>query len=251
MIELLNFKIILVGAALLILVLFENIFPKEIIKLKIKIKRTLKNVFLWLLNIGLTPILILPITIAATSLNLHNFFIIENIITQFLFHLIIYDIFLYFWHRANHEIPFLWRFHHVHHLDETLDVSSGIRFHFGEVILSTIVRCIIIIMFNISLLNLILIEAIVLTSSVFHHSNIKLPKKFEKILSFIIVTPSIHWVHHHKRQKETDANYCAIFSFWDLIFKTKSNFKRYKGMPIGVEGDKEQSLIKLISRPLK
>ena len=143
MTEFLNFKIILVGTALLIFVLFENIFPKEIIKFKIKIKRTIKNIFFWLLNIGLTPILILPITITATSLNLHNFFIIENIITQFLFHLIIYDVFLYFWHRANHEIPFLWRFHHVHHLDETLDVSSGIRFHFGEVILSTIVRCIV------------------------------------------------------------------------------------------------------------
>ena len=251
MIELFNFKIILVCVALLILVLLENIFPQEIIKLKKKIKRTFKNIFFWLLNIGLTPILILPITIAATSLNLHNYFIIENTIVQFLFQLIIYDIFLYFWHRANHKIPFLWRFHHVHHLDETLDVSSGIRFHFGEVILSTIVRCIIIIMFNISLLNLILIEAIVLTSSAFHHSNIKLHPKFEKILSFIIVTPSIHWVHHHKRQKETDANYCAIFSLWGLIFGTKSNFKRYKGMPIGVEGDKEQSLRKLISRPLK
>ena len=251
MIEMLNFKIILVCIALLILVIFENIFPREIIKFKTKIKRTLKNIFLWLLNIGLTPILILPITIAATSLNLHNYFIIEHTIAQFLFHLIIYDIFLYFWHRANHVVPFLWRFHYVHHLDETLDVSSGIRFHFGEVILSAIVRCAIIIMFNISLFNLILIEAIVLTSSIFHHSNIKLPTKFEKILSFIIVTPSIHWVHHHKRQKETDANYCAIFSFWDLIFGTRSNFKRYKGMPIGVEGDKEQNLIKLISRPLK
>tara|TARA_B100000963_G_scaffold121394_1_gene105885 strand:+ start:1726 stop:2481 length:756 start_codon:yes stop_codon:yes gene_type:complete len=251
MIELLNFKIVFVCTALLILVFFEKILPKEIINFKTKIKRIIKNLFFWLLNIGLTPILILPITITATSLNLHNYFIIENIIVQFLFHLIIYDVFLYFWHRANHEIPFLWRFHHVHHLDETLDVSSGIRFHFGEVILSTFVRCIIIIMFNISLLNLILIEAIVLISSAFHHSNIKLPAKLEEILSFIIVTPSIHWVHHHKRQKETDANYCAIFSFWDFIFGTKSNFKRYKGMPIGVEGDREQSLIKLILRPLK
>ena len=105
-------------------------------------------------------------------------------------------------------------------------------------------------MFNISLLNLILIETIVLTSSVFHHSNIKLPQKFEKILSFIIVTPSIHWVHHHKRQKklmQTIVQFLVLgFNIWN-----KSNFKRYKGMPIGVEGDSEQSLIKLISRPLK
>ncbi len=249
--ELFSQKIWIVGVSLILFLLLENLFPKESIKFKKKINRTFKNIFFWLINIGLTPILILPITIYATTINIHNTFIIENVFGQFLFHLIVYDIFLYFWHRANHEIPFLWKFHHVHHLDETLDVSSGIRFHFGEVILSASVRFLIIIIFNINLMNLLLIEAAVLISSAFHHSNIKLPVQFEKILSYLIVTPSIHWVHHHKRQKETDANYCAIFSFWDLLFGTKSKFKRYKGMPIGVEGDQEQSLIKLITRPLK
>ena len=78
MIELLNFKIILVCVAFFIIILFENILPKEIIKFKKKIKRTLKNLFLWSLNIGLTPILILPVTIAATSLNVHNYFIIDT-----------------------------------------------------------------------------------------------------------------------------------------------------------------------------
>jgi len=249
--ELLNQKVLFVGIALFLFVLCENLFPNEKASLTKKLTRSFKNIFLWLLNIGLTPILILPVTIYATTLNLHNTFVINNAIGLFIFHLVIYDIFLYFWHRANHEIKFLWRFHHVHHLDETLDVSSGLRFHFGEVILSTLVRCAIIITFNITLVNLLLIEALVLISSAFHHSNIKLPKNFERILSYVIVTPSIHWVHHHKRQKETDSNYCAIFSFWDFLFGTKSNFKRYKGMPIGVEGDKEQPLNKLISRPLK
>jgi sterol desaturase/sphingolipid hydroxylase (fatty acid hydroxylase superfamily) len=175
----------------------------------------------------------------------------DNLIISFLFHLIIVDVFLYWWHRLNHEIPFLWRFHHVHHLDETLDISSGVRFHFGEVILSALVRSLLIILFNISLVNLLLIEAIILISSIFHHSNIDLPKKFEKYLSYIIVTPSIHWVHHHKRQSETDANYSTIFSWWDKIFNSKSNFIRKVGMPIGVQGDSEQNLLNLILRPIK
>ncbi len=166
-----------------------------------------------------------------------------------MFQLIIIDIFLYWWHRLNHQLPFLWRFHHVHHLDETLDISSGVRFHFGEVILSALIRSIIIITFNISLINLLLIEAIILLSSIFHHSNINLPSKLEKILSNFIVTPSIHWVHHHKRQSETDANYSTIFSCWDKIFNSKSSFERKIKMPIGVEGDQEQSLIQLILRP--
>jgi sterol desaturase/sphingolipid hydroxylase (fatty acid hydroxylase superfamily) len=73
----------------------------------------------------------------------------------------------------------------------------------------------------------------------------------ENIFSKIIVTPSIHWVHHHKRQSETDANYSTIFSWWDKIFRSKSNFERKIGMPIGVEGDSEQSLKNLILRPFK
>ena len=115
--------------------------------------------------------------------------------------------------------------------------------------MSALIRSIIIITFNISLINLLLIEAIILLSSIFHHSNINLPSKLEKFLSSFVVTPSIHWVHHHKRQSETDANYSTIFSWWDKIFNSKSSFKRKNKMPIGVEGDQEQSFVQLILRP--
>ena len=244
-------KSIIVSIAIIFILSFEIFFPKEKIRFKDKITRISKNIFFWLVNIGITPIIILPITIYATQFEVHSLFKFDNLIISFLFHLIIVDVFLYWWHRLNHEIPFLWRFHHVHHLDETLDISSGVRFHFGEVILSALVRSLFIILFNISLVNLLLIEAIILISSIFHHSNIDLPKKFEKYLSYIIVTPSIHWVHHHKRQSETDANYSTIFSWWDKIFNSKSNFIRKVGMPIGVQGDSEQNLLDLILRPIK
>jgi sterol desaturase/sphingolipid hydroxylase (fatty acid hydroxylase superfamily) len=242
-------KSLIVIIGILFFLFLEYLFPKEKIEFKDKLSRIFKNIFFWLVNIGITPIIILPITIYATQFELHGFFKFENIIFNFLFQLVIIDIFLYWWHRLNHQIPFLWRFHHVHHLDETLDISSGVRFHFGEVILSALIRSIIIITFNISLINLLLIEAIILLSSIFHHSNINLPSKLEKILSSFIVTPSIHWVHHHKRQSETDANYSTIFSWWDKIFNSKSSFKRKIKMPIGVEGDQEQSLAQLILRP--
>tara|TARA_B100001093_G_scaffold445578_1_gene449282 strand:+ start:567 stop:1313 length:747 start_codon:yes stop_codon:yes gene_type:complete len=242
-------KSLIVIIGILIFLSLEFLFPKEKIQLRDKLSRMLKNVFFWFVNIGITPIIILPITIYATQFEFHGLFKFENLIFNFLFQLIIIDIFLYWWHRLNHQIPFLWRFHHVHHLDETLDITSGVRFHFGEVILSALIRSIIIIAFNISLINLLLIEAIILLSSIFHHSNINLPSKLEIILSNFLVTPSIHWVHHHKQQSETDTNYSTIFSCWDKIFNSKSNFKRKIKMSIGVEGDHEQSLIKLILRP--
>jgi sterol desaturase/sphingolipid hydroxylase (fatty acid hydroxylase superfamily) len=242
-------KSLIVIIGILFFLSLEYLFPKEKIELKNKISRIFKNVFFWMINIGITPIIILPITIYATQFEFHGLFRFENVILNFLFQLIIVVLFLYWWHRLNHQIPFLWRFHHVHHLDETLDISSGVRFHFGEVILSALVRSIIIITFNISLVNLLLIEAIILLSSIFHHSNINLPFKLEIFLSNFIVTPSIHWVHHHKRQSETDANYSTIFSWWDRIFNSKSNFEREIKMSIGVEGDREQSLVQLILRP--
>lgn len=234
---------------ILLFLIIEFIFPKEKNLVKNKLKRLFKNIFFWLINVGLTPILILPISIYATQIEIHSFFKFDNLIVSFIFQLIIIDIFLYWWHRLNHEIPFLWRFHHVHHLDETLDITSGVRFHFGEVILSALVRSLIIILFNIELINLLIIEAIILLSSIFHHSNINIPEKLEKMISLIFVTPSIHWVHHHQRQSETDANYSTIFSWWDKIFNSKSLFKRKLNMPIGVEGDQEQDLVKLVIRP--
>lgn len=242
-------KTIIVILGIILLGFLESLFPKEEFKISKKIKRISKNIFFWLINIGLTPIIILPITITATNVQIHEFFNFENKILLFLFHLIILDLFLYWWHRANHEISFLWKFHHVHHLDETLDITSGVRFHFGEVILSALVRSILIILFNITLTNLLIIEGIILISSIFHHSNINLNKKIENLLSLIIVTPSIHWVHHHQRKLETDSNYSTIFSLWDKLFKSRSKFKRKIKMPIGVQGDKEQSLIQLIVRP--
>jgi len=244
-------KSLIVFIGICFFLILEFSFPKEKIYFKNKISIIINNIFFWLVNIGITPIIVLPISIFATQIEIHNLFKFNNLVLSFLFHLVIVDLFLYWWHRFNHQIPFLWRFHHVHHLDETLDISSGVRFHFGEVILSALVRSVLIIAFNITLTNLLLIEAIILISSIFHHSNISLPKNLENIFSKIIVTPSIHWVHHHKRQSETDANYSTIFSWWDKIFRSKSNFEREIGMPIGIEGDSEQSLKNLILRPFK
>ena len=239
--------IILIG--ILIVGFFESIFPKEKILFQSTFNRMKKNIFFWICNSLLSPLLILPVSLWATQKHLHSLFVFENAVIYFLFNLLILDVFLYWWHRLNHKISFLWRFHHVHHLDETLDLTTAVRFHFGEVILSACARFFFIIIFNISFMNLIIIEGIILLASIFHHSNINLFHRAEKILSYIIVTPSIHWVHHHAKQTNTDSNYSTIFSWWDRLFYTRSSMLRFIGMIIGVEGDKEQTLFTLIRRP--
>ncbi|WP_299321482.1 sterol desaturase family protein [Parasphingopyxis sp.] len=163
--------------------------------------------------------------------------------------LLVLDIWTYGMHRAYHEVPFLWRFHAPHHLDDHLDASSAFRFHFGEILISAAMRLIPALAFGIDVATLLLFEAILTANAVFHHSNIRLPERFEKLLSLVIVTPSIHWMHHHKTRVDTDSNYTAILSIWDRIFGSRNPKPRRIGMPIGVEGERDRSFGKLLVYP--
>ncbi|QLC22959.1 sterol desaturase family protein [Parasphingopyxis sp. CP4] len=163
--------------------------------------------------------------------------------------LLVLDIWTYGMHRAYHEIPFLWRFHAPHHLDDHLDASSAFRFHLGEILISAAMRLIPALIFGIDAATLLLFEALLMANAVFHHSNIALPRRFERLLSWFIVTPSIHWIHHHKIRADTDSNYTAILSIWDRLFGSANPKARVIGMPIGVEGQRDQSFLRLLAYP--
>ena len=96
---------------------------------------------------------------------------------------------------------------------------------------------------------LLLFETILTANAVFHHSNIRLPVRFEYWLSRFIVTPSIHWRHHHKLRADTDSNYTAILSLWDRLFGSANPRPREIGMAIGVEGESERSFWGLLAYP--
>jgi sterol desaturase/sphingolipid hydroxylase (fatty acid hydroxylase superfamily) len=159
------------------------------------------------------------------------------------------DLWIYFWHRANHVIPFLWRFHEVHHLDEALDTSTGFRFHFGEVVISAAVRSGLIWLVSMPLQSVIVFETILAVVTLLQHSNLRIPSRLEQALSKVIVTPRLHWVHHRALRSDTDSNYSSILSIWDILFGSRSATRRFDGMPLGVEGRKEEPLVKLIGHP--
>ena len=165
--------------------------------------------------------------------------------------LVLLDFLIYWWHRANHEIPFLWRFHEIHHLDEHLDTTSALRFHFGEVALSAAARACFILAFDIPLSSVLVFEAMVLFAAIFHHSNLKLPAGLERALAWVVITPSQHWVHHHKIRRDTDSTYGTTFSVWDRLFGTTSATVRWPTMPIGVEGLAERDLPRLMLKPFQ
>ena len=126
----------------------------------------------------------------------------------------------YVWHILLHKLPFMWRFHLVHHTDLDMDITTAFRFHFGEMIASVFFRGAAVVLIGASPEIVLIYEIAFEAATQFQHSNIKLPFQFEKLLNSIFVTPRMHGIHHSMITKETDSNYSIIFSFWDRIHKT-------------------------------
>ncbi|MEM7198480.1 MAG: sterol desaturase family protein, partial [Pseudomonadota bacterium] len=169
-------------------------------------RRMGRNMALWGINSIASLAIIIPVSVFATAHHLwdRNILAIDPSI-WLLFDILLLDFFTYWWHRFNHEIAFLWRFHRVHHHDKFLDVTSAVRFHFGEVILSAIMRAIVIMACGLPIESVLIYEIILLLSSFFQHSNMRLNRHLEKALSFVIVTPAWHWMHHHAVRADTDS----------------------------------------------
>jgi len=133
---------------------------------------------------------------------------------------LIIDFTNYLWHILNHKLPVLWRFHIVHHTDPDLDVTTAIRFHYGELIGSVFFRGALVFLSGAGPMQVLIYEIVFEAATQFHHSNLKLPVKVERIINTIFVTPRMHGIHHSIIKNETDSNYSVIFSFWDRIGKT-------------------------------
>lgn len=214
-------------------------------------RRLASNFALAAINAGLSRVVIIPLTALATMIAIPWRPSGMEGIAFLLIDLIVLDFWIYLWHRASHQVPFLWRFHEVHHLDAFLDVTSAVRFHFGEVIMSALARAVIVIVLDIPLLSVLIFDSLVLLAAAFQHSNIALPAKVEAGLRWVIVTPSHHWVHHHKVRTDTDSNYGTVLTLWDRLGGSFSPTVRTPDMPIGTEGRSEKSLPALIVSPFK
>ena len=214
-------------------------------------RRLGRNFVLWGLDSGFSVLLILPVTLWAASHALAWRPRWWSGGSGLVLDLLLLDALIYGWHRLNHRLPLLWRFHSVHHLDRFLDSSTALRFHFGEVVLSALARASIIIILALPLSSVLVFETLVLAAAIFHHSNLRLPAGFERVLSRLIVTPAIHWVHHHRRQADTDANYATVLSVWDLLFRSRSPTRRSAALEIGVEGREELAVLGLLAAPFR
>jgi len=161
------------------------------------------------------------------------------------------DLTFYYWHRANHVIPLLWRFHNVHHIDPDLDVSTSFRFHFVEIGYSTLFRIVQVVVLGVTPLTYLIYETVFTVGTMFHHANVRLPYRLEYWLNKVFVTPRMHGVHHSAVRAETDSNYSVVFSWWDRLHRTLVLNVRQADIDIGVpayqrrEDNRLGSLIKM------
>jgi sterol desaturase/sphingolipid hydroxylase (fatty acid hydroxylase superfamily) len=133
---------------------------------------------------------------------------------------VLLDYTLWWWHWASHRVPFIWRFHLVHHVDRDMDASTALRFHFGELALSVPVRALQMIVIGVDSRTLWLWQTILFASLLFHHSNVRLPLRLERLLVRLIVTPRMHGIHHSDRRDETNSNWSSLLSAWDYLHRT-------------------------------
>jgi sterol desaturase/sphingolipid hydroxylase (fatty acid hydroxylase superfamily) len=165
---------------------------------------------------------------------------------------VLLDYTLYLWHVATHRVPFLWRFHVVHHADLDLDATTALRFHFAELALSVPWRAAQILCIGVSPLALSVWQTLLMLSILFHHSNVRLPARVERGLNLLLVTPRMHGIHHSVVREETDSNWSSGLTLWDRLHGTLRLDVPQDTIEIGVPDyrePREVGLTKILALP--
>ncbi len=185
-----------------------------------------------LLGLGVVPVAF------AANLQSHNWGLLNQLGLAYpvavLAGVIILDFIIYLQHVMFHAVPLFWRLHMMHHADLDYDLTTGMRFHTIEIIVSLVIKLAAISVLGPPALTVIIFEILLNGAAMFNHGNIYLPEKIDRILRLIIVTPDMHRVHHSVVIRETNSNFGFNMPWWDKIFGT------YKPQP--VEGHKDMTI---------
>ena len=209
---------------LAVMMLWESLQPNRISPIGAN-QRWLSNFFMALLGSVLARLMV-PTGLAAIAVYAqNNHFGMWNYFSVTLWlsvpiSVLLFDCLIYWQHRLLHSIPGLWCLHKVHHADPHLDASTGLRFHPLEIALSLAVKASAVIILGAPLLAILIFEILLNATSIFNHSNIKLPVKLDKISKKLIVTQTMHRIHHSQIINETDSNFGFNLSIWDRLFKS-------------------------------
>ncbi len=219
-----NMRFGLLGLIFVTALVAESFWPLRN-KTQPKAARLVRNLSLAAVSMAFVRFAFLPFEIWAANFVTQGKFGIMNLISmnaaiKVSVSLVFLEYTFYGWHYLNHKIPFFWRFHNVHHIDLDLDVSTASRFHFGELAFSSVFRVGQIFLIGIDVPTLLLFETLITSFALFHHSNVRMPKRVDSFLAAFIMTPRLHSIHHSIVREETDSNYGTVFTIWDRVHRT-------------------------------
>lgn len=204
----------------------------------------------------------LPMTLAgfAVVVNHHQWGILPLInlpfFIQIMISLIALDVLIYAQHVAFHHIPVLWRLHRVHHADTEMDVSTALRFHPLEILISMGIKFAAVLVIGVPAEAIVVFEIMLNACAMFNHGNLYLPASIDKVLRFVLVTPDMHRVHHSVISRETNSNYGFSLAAWDRLFRTYRPQPElgHDGMMIGLQVFRdadEADIGKLLTQPFR
>ena len=157
-------------------------------------------------------------------------------------------------HIVEHKLGFLWRFHVVHHADNNVDATTGLRHHPVESVLRGVFFFMAMFLSGAPIYVVMIYQTVLILAAAFTHANISLPKWLDNGMSYILVSPNMHKVHHHWKQPYTDSNYGVIFSIWDRLFGTFKKLDptsiRY-GLDRYYPNEKDEDFINLMKKPFQ
>lgn len=150
-------------------------------------------------------------------------------------------------HWAFHKVPLLWRLHRMHHADPDIDMTTGLRFHPLEILLSMGIKLVAILALGAPALAVLLFEVLLNGTSLFNHANVRLPAGLDRWLRLVVVTPDMHRVHHSWHRDETDSNFGFNLPWWDRLFGTYRAQPRdgHRGMTIGLHAFRDPRWLRL------
>lgn len=215
----------------------------------------------WVNNFGISALssvflaLFLPLIGVAAAIwanerswGLLNQFEIRPLISIPLY-IVAFDFTIYLQHRIFHRFKILWRLHKVHHTDLDYDVSTGVRFHPLSLFISATIKFLLILLLGPLAIAVLISEIVLNATSMFNHSNIKLPNALDKFLRYFIVTPDMHRIHHSVEVSEHSQNFGFNFTWWDRLLKTykEQPAKGHDAIEFGVRGYREDHSIGIFS----
>lgn len=216
-----------VGAALCVftlMALWELLAPRRVWSIG-RAPRWPSNLGLLLLDVLLLRLLIPVAAVGVAAIAAQRGWGLLNItpwppVLEGLLGFLALDLTIYAQHVAFHKVPLLWRLHRMHHADLDIDVTTGLRFHPIEILLSMLLKMALVVLIGVPAVAVIAFEVVLNATSMFNHSNAAMPLWLDRIVRFAMVTPDMHRVHHSVLRRETDSNFGFNLPWWDWIFRT-------------------------------